>query len=111
MKKIAVLTCLKATHICSGASCFDAINDRRAFFADYAGEEVKVVAFFHCNGCDADYENDAEYIEKIERVCSQQPDAIHVGKCTFYKRDLCPVIGNMIDYFKSKGIKIIIGTH
>ncbi len=111
MKKIAVLTCLKATQVCSGAACFDAINDRRATFEEYVDEEVKVVAFFHCNGCKADYDNDEQYIEKIERVCSQEPDAIHIGKCTFYQRDLCPVIDNMINYFKSKGIKIVIGTH
>ncbi len=111
MKKIAVLTCLEATAVCSGAACFNAINGRRAFFSDYADEAVEIVAFFHCNGCDADYDNDKEYIEKIERVCSQQPDVIHVGKCTYYKGNMCPTIQRMIDYFEQKDIKIVIGTH
>ncbi len=111
MKRIAVLTCLEATHICSGASCFSALNNRRAFFADYAGEQIELVAFFHCNGCAADYDNDAEYLEKIERVCAERPDVIHVGKCTYYKGALCPVIGRMIDYFKKRDIPIVIGTH
>ncbi len=111
MKKIAILTCLHATGVCSGAACFSALNERRAHFEAYAGEAVEMTAFFHCNGCTADYANDAEYLEKIERVCSGKPDAIHVGKCTYHKRPLCPVIARMIDYFRANGITVVMGTH
>ncbi|PID79693.1 MAG: hypothetical protein CSB19_01980 [Clostridiales bacterium] len=111
MKKIAILTCLKATEICSGASCFVALNDRAAHFEAYKDEDVKIVAFFHCNGCKADYQNDLQYLEKVERVCKACPDVIHVGKCTYYQRDLCPVIEDMIKYFEAHGIKTVIGTH
>ncbi len=109
--KIAVLSCLKATGVCSGAACFRAINNREKHFNIYKDMDVEVVAFFHCNGCDCDYSSDVEYLEKIEYVCSLEPDAVHVGKCTCMEGNLCTVIEAMVKYIEDRGMKVIFGTH
>lgn len=111
MKKIAILSCLKSTSVCSGAACFEAVNNREASFAAYKGEEVSIVAFFHCNGCDCKYENDESYREKIERVISIKPYAVHVGLCTISKGIECDKITQIIDKLEENHIKIVRGTH
>ncbi len=110
-KRIAMLTCLNATEVCSGAACFKALNERKATFGVYEEMPVEVVAFFHCNGCDADYDHNDAFMEKMERVCSMKPDAIHVGICTKKDGVRCPVIEEMIAYFETDNIKIVYGTH
>ncbi len=115
-KKVAILTCLDATDVCSGASCFDAVNQRTGEFGIYEQEPLQIVAFFHCNGCVDDYDKEeyfkeASFLEKIERVKSIKPDAIHYGKCCFPEDKLCPVIADMVEYFEKAGIKVIKGTH
>ena len=112
MKKIAILTCLNTTALCSGASCMRAFNQRAKTFEAYAGEEVELRAFFHCNGCDADYADNRRYTEKIERVASLELDAIHVGICTMRRGgDRCEIITEMTKYFEEQNIPIVWGTH
>ena len=38
MKKIAILTCLDACQVCTGAGCLNAWNSKSRNFAAYAGE-------------------------------------------------------------------------
>lgn len=111
IKRIAILTCLEATGVCSGAGCFNALNNRSKHFERYKDQDIKVVAFFHCNSCDADYNDNLEYQEKIERVVELNPHAVHVGICTRTKGIECRVITDMINYFESNGISVIRGTH
>ncbi len=58
MKRIAILTCLDACQVCTGASCLNAWNNKSRHFAAYAGENVSLEAFFHCNGCGNEPETD-----------------------------------------------------
>ena len=111
MKKIAILSCLNATNICSGASCFSALNDRKAAFSCYDGDDIEVVAFFHCNGCNCDYDNDQKYLEKIGRICAMRPDAVHVGICTLINGKECLIISRVIQTLEMHGITVIRGTH
>lgn len=111
MKKIAMLTCLKSTGICSSASCFRALNNREKHFEIYKGEEVEFCAFFHCNGCDCDYENDKAFEEKMERLISLNLDALHKGACTYPKGVECEVIKKISERLEQSGVKIIQGTH
>ncbi len=110
-KKIAILTCLKASEVCTGYACFKAFNNKKSYFQPYFGQDVELIAFFHCNGCDADYENDEQYKEKMEKIISLKPDAIHVGVCCKPDGRLCPVIENMMQCFKNENINVIEGTH
>lgn len=41
MKKIAILTCLKANDVCTGASCLEAFFKKEAFFNQYKKEDIK----------------------------------------------------------------------
>lgn len=111
MKRIVVLSCLKATGVCSGAACFQAINRRQGSFQIYENEAVEVEAFFHCNGCDCNYEVDSEFQEKIERVIGMKPDSLHVGKCTQINGRECPVITNIVHQIQTRDILVIRGTH
>ena len=111
MKKLAILSCLNATAICSGASCFSALNSRTGAFSRYYGDDIEVVAFFHCNDCNCDYSHDKKYLEKIARVCAMGPDAVHVGICTSINGSECPIISHIIQTLEMHGIAVIRGTH
>ncbi|MBS7525387.1 CGGC domain-containing protein [Fusibacter paucivorans] len=111
MKRIAILSCLEATAVCSGAACFKALNSRMASFERYRDEAVEVVAFWHCNGCQCDYQKDAAFLEKIEAVVALKPHAVHIGKCTVTNGQRCSVITDIASYLEVHDIQIIQGTH
>ena len=67
MKNIAILTCLKANDVCTGASCLDAFYNKKGFFTQYTNDDTKLVAFWTCNGCDEVLLNNQEgLLEKLE---------------------------------------------
>lgn len=111
IKKIAILSCLNASGVCSGAACFRALNQRSHHFKVYEDQGVEVIGFFHCNGCHCDYDNDKDYLEKIEYVISLKPDAVHVGKCTCMGGKECSVITRIIETLEHSGVKVVRGTH
>lgn len=45
MKKIVMLTCLKANRVCTGAACLQAFNSKTKTFARYQ-EPLELEAFF-----------------------------------------------------------------
>ncbi|MBE6013305.1 MAG: CGGC domain-containing protein [Lachnospiraceae bacterium] len=111
MKRIAMLTCLNSTAVCSSGGCFRAFNNRDKTFEIYKNEDVELCAFFHCNGCDCDYENDEAFNKKLDRIISMNLDAVHKGVCTFPKGKECEVIKKISERLEKSGIKIIQGTH
>ena len=113
MKKIAVLTCLDACQVCTGASCFAAWNKRERGFAPYAGEESSLQAFFHCNGCGKDPETDPGMLEKLSRLESIGVDTVHTGVCTIQRETgkTCPTITKIIGILRQRGIAVVHGTH
>lgn len=58
MKRIVILTCLKASRVCTGAACFQAFNQRTRSFARYGKEPLEIEAFMRCSGCRHTLEND-----------------------------------------------------
>lgn len=111
MTKIAMLTCLKATGVCSGASCFKALRERTGAFERYRDEEVELTAFFHCNGCGVGPEEDPELAEKLARVVSIGTEAVHIGVCTRRRDKACPTIRQLCEVLEARNIRIIEGTH
>lgn len=118
MKKIAILTCLKANDVCTGASCLEAFFKKEAFFNQYKKEDIKLVAFWTCNGCEEVLLNNQEGLnEKLERILSMKTEIVHIGVCTKIKDEhskkeiLCPKVEEIIRYLKDNNIKIIFGTH
>lgn len=118
MKKIAILTCLKANDVCTGASCLEAFFKKEAFFNQYKKEDIKLVAFWTCNGCEAVLLNNQEGLkEKLERILSVKTDIVHVGICTeiideqTHKKVLCPKIQEIVDFLQKNNIKVVFGTH
>ena len=110
MKKIAILTCLDATKVCSGAACFRAFNNRDAAFEN-CPLDTELIAFFHCNGCKCDYEHDTEYIEKIETLHKLGIDELYIGKCTKIKGVECAIIQKIILQLSSATMIVTKGTH
>ena len=112
MKKIVMLTCLKSNRVCTGAACLRAFYERRKSFEIYNGQEVEVVAFMKCNGCDSDPNEDAGILEKVERLKKEQVETVHVGICTKKKDGTrCGNIEKIMDMIEKQGITIIDGTH
>ena len=113
MKKIVMLTCLKANTVCTGAACLKAFNSRSRSFARY-DEPLTLEAFFRCNGCDRDGLGvwDAGMEEKLERLLSLQPDAVHLGICTKRQNgSRCPTIERVANRLAQNGAEIVDGTH
>ena len=97
MKKIVMLTCLKA------------FNERTKTFSRYGGEELELEAFFRCNGCGV-WDEGME--EKLERLISIKPDAVHLGVCTKLKDGTrCPTIERIAKRLEEEGAHIVDGTH
>ncbi len=114
MKHIAILTCLDACKVCTGASCLQAWNRRNGGFVLYVGEEVSLDAFFHCNGCGTAPESDPGMWEKIGRLQAIGVTAVHIGICAVKDRetmDLCPTIEKIVELLSEKGISFVLGTH
>ena len=115
MKKIAILTCLKANDVCTGASCLEAFFKKKAFFNQYKKEDIKLVAFWTCN--EEVLLNQEGLKEKLERILSMKTEIVHIGVCTKIKDEhskkeiFCPKIEEIIRYLKDNNIKIIFGTH
>lgn len=112
MQKIAILNCLKANEVCTGASCLQAFYRRSQFFARYDGQNVELAAFMRCNGCGKDPRQDAGMQEKLERLKQEGVTAVHLGVCT-KKRDgsRCPVIAEIAEQLRADGMEIVEGTH
>ena len=105
--KIAILICLKATDVCTGAACFKAFNNRIKSFAEYK-EIPTLCAFFHCGGCGIDRINDPNINKKMQRLQSEGVETIHIGKCVGEECEHRAEITAMLERY---GMKIVFGTH
>ena len=102
MKHIAMLTCLNANAVCTGASCLKAFYDRTGSFAIYQTEALYLDAFMKCNGCGNPPNTDHGMLEKI----------VHVGICARKKDGTeCPTITEIVQILEQNGMKIVKGTH
>lgn len=112
MKKIAMLNCLKANEVCTGAACFKAYNEKRKAFEQYKGQDIELIAFMCCNGCEKEPNTDKGMLEKIERLKKESVENIHIGVCTQDRQGIeCETITRIIKMIEEKGIKVIRGTH
>lgn len=117
MKRIAILRCLHSNDVCTGAACLDAFFKRLGSFSIYGQEELQLVAFWTCNGCnDCQLKNKSGLEEKIQRIISLQTEVVHVGVCTKNKTNdgnmqICPTIKKICQRLESSGITIVEGTH
>ena len=109
--KIAMINCLKANEVCTGAGCLKAFNGRTKHFEQYAGTDLELVSMARCNGCEAGI--DEGFKEKLDRIISIGAEVCHVGVCTV-RKDLgreCPVITEALEYLQEHGVKAVRGTH
>lgn len=112
MKKIAMLNCLKANEICTGASCFRAFLRKEKSFERYRNEETELAAFFRCNGCGRDPLTDAGIQEKLQRLQEEHIEVVHVGVCTKDRAGKrCETIQKIVEQLESRGISVVDGTH
>lgn len=88
-----------------------AFNERLASFEQYGEEELRLIALFHCNGCEHDSLDDPKLQEKLQRIVEIRPDAIHLGVCTVLSGERCPIIKKYVNFFLDHGIRVINGTH
>lgn len=112
MKHIAMLTCLNANAVCTGASCLKAFYHRTGPFAIYQTEELYLDAFMKCNGCGNPPNIDDGMLEKIERLKQLGTQIVHVGICARKKDGTeCPSMTEIVQMLEQNGIKIVKGTH
>ncbi len=111
MKRIAMLNCLKSNNVCTGAACLQALEQRRKAFASYGEEEVRLLAFMRCNGCEKNPEQDLGMQEKLDRLQSIGVEIIHAGACTQKRGGECPTITAILKMCEERGMQVVRGTH
>lgn len=114
MTKIAILTCLNACSVCTGAGCLRAFHEKTGGFARYADEPLQLAAFFHCPGCGKSPAADDGTLEKLERLEKIGVQRVHVGVCAMQDAKqgvLCPNMEALTDLLRQRGMEIILGTH
>ena len=117
MKKIAILRCLRSNDVCTGAGCMQAFNRRQGSFVLYGDEPLELVAYWSCNGCgDCQLEHQEGIEEKLARIESLKPDAVHVGVCTKQRTAegtwvTCRKILGICERLREAGIEVVEGTH
>lgn len=109
--KIAILNCLNANDVCSGAACLKALNARSRHFKEYGDTPLELVAFARCNGCGKGV--DEGFREKLDRMVQEGAEVCHLGVCTRHReaKEECPTITKAADYLEARGIRMIRGTH
>nr|WP_312578103.1 CGGC domain-containing protein [Sedimentibacter sp.] len=110
MTNIAILTCLDATKVCTGAGCLEAFFKRVGAFKNY-DDELTLKAFWHCNGCGQPSCYCDGLKEKIERLEKMQVTHIHIGICAFGEKHQCKTMEEIIDILKDRGFHVVFGTH
>ena len=111
MKKIAMLNCLKANDVCTGAGCLKAFYSRTGGFAEYGDEQLQLMAMARCSGCDKTAENDPGMMEKLERLVSVGTEIVHIGVCAAHNSEPCPTMQTHARWLEEHGIRIIWRTH
>lgn len=111
MKRIAILACEKANHCCAACSCLDAFAERTGAFGAYT-EPLRLIGFFRCEACVPQAEVPGKGdLEKLERLCDQRADAVHLGVCAAENGKICPYMAVLESWLQSRGIRIVHGTH
>lgn len=117
MKRIVILRCLSSNDVCTGAACMHAFNTKGGAFARYGGEPLELEAFWSCNGCeDCRLKHQEGIEEKLERIISLKPDAVHVGACVKQRTQdgaevTCKTIEEICERLEAAGLTIVGGTH
>ena len=94
-----------------------AFNKKQGSFVRYGDEPLELVAYWSCNGCgDCQLEHQEGIEEKLERIESLRPDAVHVGVCTKHRTAegtwvTCRKILGICECLREAGIKVVEGTH
>ncbi|MCD8119327.1 MAG: CGGC domain-containing protein [Lachnospiraceae bacterium] len=112
-KKIAILACLKANDVCAGASCLRALEERKAAFSVYNGQQVYLCAFARCSVCGKHLEDDLGMQEKLERMISEGVSVVHIGVCAMLEDRItsCPYMVEKASWLEEHGLKVVWGTH
>ncbi len=111
MKRIAILVSLETSKICSSIGCFNALNNRKATFERYKDDEIEVVAFFSVDDLNDNFENDEDFIKKVDRLIEIKPDIVHVAVCLMKKMNTNSSVKYTLDKVKNANIEIVVGTH
>jgi predicted metal-binding protein len=109
--RIAILACLNANDVCTGAGCLSAFNERKGGFACYGEEKLQLAAFLRCSTCGKKLEEDPGMQEKLDRLVSIGTEAVHIGVCAQKKGKPCPYMEEKANWLMQHGISVIWKTH
>ena len=109
-RRIAVMVCRETTDGCTGAACFWAFDTKYKNFAQYQDSPVpvKLWGFFHCNGCDSDWDSDEKMKKKLNRLKEEGVEKVHLGVCICRH---CPHLDRICSRLEKWEIPYEKGTH
>ena len=111
MKRIAILNCLKANDVCTGAGCLKAFYARTGGFAAYGEEALTLTAMARCSHCRMPLEADPGMQRKLERLVEAGTEAVHIGVCASPRGQRCPTMESYAEWLEAHGIQVLWRTH
>ena len=111
MKKIAMLNCLQANDVCTGAGCRKAVYGRTGGFAEYGEEELQLTALARCSNCGKTAAEDPGMTEKLERLVSIGTETVHIGVCASHEGKPCPTMAAHAAWLEERGVRVVWRTH
>lgn len=108
--RIAILSCRKTMLRCAGRSCIWAFQEKERSFEAYRESElpVRLCAYFGCNGCEANYDDDPDFRNKLERLVLDGVSVIHLSGCMTHH---CPNLDKIRAKIERYGVSCVLGTH
>lgn len=79
MKKVGIMVCGNVSKTCPATGCFRAFNEKSEGFSWHGHDDLMMVAFNTCPGCDADPLGNIRL--KMERFQRVEADTIHISTC------------------------------
>lgn len=107
MKNIAILQCEKAGNTCTAAGCFRCFNEKSKAFERYQGQDVQMMGFFQCNGCDADQLTDERFAKKLNRM-KEHDCTVHLAFCVMQDCEKKEILKQALN---NAGLEWVEGTH
>jgi len=106
VKKIGIIICDRY-HTCAGGKCLRALHNREGAFARYEDEEVELVGYTSCGGCQG---GNVEYAPA--EMKKNGAEVVHLATGLVVGYQPCPRLQAFCEFIPTKyQLEVVIGTH
>lgn len=117
MAKIAILYCkqIKDSSCIACAKCYKGMAEKNGEFAQYADEDIELVAMTDCGGCPGLTVPRVKLLKETAANLERPIEKVHLGTCMKAAMETagCPIDYEdlKINLEKKFGVNVVLGTH